>query len=113
MRCRNTAYALVAQLDRVLDYESRGQGFESLRARHKKSITQSGDALFSFVLMTRIPEKPWAFHRVLPADTMDLVGITRQNRGSESLRARHKKRITQMGDAFSFCALGLESPGAR
>ena len=29
-------YALVAQLDRVLDYESRGQGFESLRARHKK-----------------------------------------------------------------------------
>ena len=27
-------YALVAQLDRVLDYESRGQGFESLRARH-------------------------------------------------------------------------------
>ena len=30
-------YALVAQLDRVLDYESRGQGFESLRARHVKN----------------------------------------------------------------------------
>ena len=28
-------YALVAQLDRVLDYESRGQGFESLPAHHK------------------------------------------------------------------------------
>ena len=27
-------YALVAQLDRALDYESRGQGFESSRARH-------------------------------------------------------------------------------
>ena len=27
-------YAPVAQLDRVLDYESRGQGFESLLARH-------------------------------------------------------------------------------
>ena len=26
--------ALVAQLDRVSDYESEGQGFESLRARH-------------------------------------------------------------------------------
>ena len=25
-------YALVAQLDRALDYESRGQGFESSRA---------------------------------------------------------------------------------
>ncbi len=31
-------YALVAQLDRVFDYESKGQGFESLRARQKRSI---------------------------------------------------------------------------
>ena len=30
-----SALALVAQLDRVLDYESRGQGFESLRARQE------------------------------------------------------------------------------
>ena len=30
-------YALLAQLDRVLDYESRGQGFESLGARQKKT----------------------------------------------------------------------------
>ena len=29
--------ALVAQLDRVSDYESEGQGFESLRARQRKS----------------------------------------------------------------------------
>ncbi len=29
-----TCFAPVAQLDRVLDYESRGQGFESLLARH-------------------------------------------------------------------------------
>ena len=28
-------YAPVAQLDRALDYESRGQEFESSRARHK------------------------------------------------------------------------------
>ena len=29
--------ALVAQLDRALDYESRGQGFESSRAHHIKT----------------------------------------------------------------------------
>ena len=32
------ALALVAQLDRVLDYESRGQGFESLLA-HQRRLT--------------------------------------------------------------------------
>ena len=32
IRCRKV-HALVAQLDRVFDYESKGQGFESLRAR--------------------------------------------------------------------------------
>ena len=34
--------ALVAQLDRALDYESRGQGFESSRARHFLSIYSDG-----------------------------------------------------------------------
>ena len=33
-----TALALLAQLDRVFDYESKGRGFESLRARHKKNL---------------------------------------------------------------------------
>ncbi len=39
--------ALVAQLDRVFDYESKGQGFESLRAR------QTTDTAFavSFVFL--------------------------------------------------------------
>ena len=32
------AVALVAQLDRVSDYESEGQGFESLRARHERNL---------------------------------------------------------------------------
>ena len=32
----NTAHAPVAQLDRVLGFEPRGQEFESLRARHLK-----------------------------------------------------------------------------
>ena len=31
---KNCAHALVAQLDRALDYESRGREFESSRARH-------------------------------------------------------------------------------
>src|SRR5579875_2785451 len=34
----------VAQPDRVLDYESRGREFESLRARHLRSIAQLGSA---------------------------------------------------------------------
>ena len=33
---RPTMIALVAQLDRVLGFEPRGQEFESLRARHLK-----------------------------------------------------------------------------
>ena len=32
--CVKRQSALVAQLDRVFDYESKGRGFESLRARH-------------------------------------------------------------------------------
>ena len=33
----NRAYAPVAQLDRVFGYEPKGQGFESLQARQKRS----------------------------------------------------------------------------
>ena len=32
-------YALVAQLDRVSDYESEGQGFESLQAHQRRAAT--------------------------------------------------------------------------
>ena len=41
--------ALVAQLDRVLDYESRGRGFESLRARQIRTRIDSL-SLFFYVL---------------------------------------------------------------
>ena len=37
----NKNNALVAQLDRALDYESRGQGFESSRAHHTLKLTIS------------------------------------------------------------------------
>ena len=40
--------ALVAQLDRVTDYESVGQGFESLRARQKPS----GEILEAFIFVS-------------------------------------------------------------
>ena len=40
-------YALVAQLDRVSDYESEGLGFESLRAHHK-TLESHDSKVFSF-----------------------------------------------------------------
>ena len=43
-----SALALVAQLDRVLDYESRGQGFESLLAHHENGWSKrTGHFYFS------------------------------------------------------------------
>ena len=42
-----SALALVAQLDRVLDYESRGQGFESLLAHQKRLVRR--DRPFCFL----------------------------------------------------------------
>src|SRR3954464_11066256 len=44
-------HAPVAQLDRALDYESRGQEFESLRARHNT-----------------IPQRSMARREMVPAD---------------------------------------------
>ena len=40
------AYALLAQLDRVFGYEPKGQGFESLAARHGKRNRKS-DSFFA------------------------------------------------------------------
>ena len=40
-------HALVAQLDRVSDYESEGLGFESLRA-HQKTLESLDSKVFSF-----------------------------------------------------------------
>ena len=39
---RNAAQGPVAQLDRVFDYESKGRGFESLRARQRKPPENKG-----------------------------------------------------------------------
>ena len=44
-------YALIAQLDRVSDYESEGRGFESLSARQAKSLeTTYVSRLFVFCI---------------------------------------------------------------
>ena len=48
MKLFRAAHALVAQLDRVSDYESEGQGFESLPARQEKGICENR-CLFCFM----------------------------------------------------------------
>ena len=48
MLFKRTAYALVAQLDRVFGYEPKGQGFESLRAHQKIPLTPVG-GIFVFL----------------------------------------------------------------
>lgn len=49
-----TAYAPVAQLDRVSDYESEGQGFESLLARHDKRPTICWPFIFCIEILKRL-----------------------------------------------------------
>ena len=51
-----SALALVAQLDRVLDYESRGQGFESLLAHQEKPIPKRVSVFFLLWKGTRTRE---------------------------------------------------------
>ena len=46
MLFKRTAYALVAQLDRVFGYEPKGQGFESLAAHHRNGIPVGMPFLF-------------------------------------------------------------------
>ena len=52
---KRNAHAPVAQLDRVTDYESVGQGFESLPA-YQKAVIPSGVAAF-FVLLNKFVSK--------------------------------------------------------
>ena len=50
-------YALVAQLDRALDYESRGREFESSRARHfsMKNLTNSALSYGAIATLASLP----------------------------------------------------------
>ena len=47
--CCETACGLVAQLDRVFDYESKGRGFESRRAHHVTTQYLIQSAWFFFL----------------------------------------------------------------
>ncbi len=38
MSCSKNEYAPLAQLDRAFGYEPKGQGFESLMARHERNL---------------------------------------------------------------------------
>ena len=49
---RKTVCGLVAQLDRVFDYESKGRGFESRRAHFPGSLVNKGFRGFSFSELT-------------------------------------------------------------
>ncbi len=50
-------YALLAQLDRVFGYEPKGQGFESLAARHTAILCISRGCGF-FMSCYKLSEKP-------------------------------------------------------
>ena len=75
-----TAYAPVAQLDRVSDYESEGREFESLPARHRKQVP------------IRVP----VFYYTAPAQRKRLEGECAK-RGARSRSERGQKRS---GGAF-------------
>ena len=54
--------APVAQLDRALDYESRGQEFESLRARHLRTKLRTPflpDCELAITACSRVAFEPW------------------------------------------------------
>ena len=52
--------ALLAQLDRVFGYEPKGQGFESLAARHAETLVYQGFRLFLVHLCVEInPQFYW------------------------------------------------------
>ena len=53
MALRSAAHELVAQLDRVFDYESKGRGFESLRARQRKVPENKGLIVIRYYLALR------------------------------------------------------------
>ena len=58
-------YVPVAQLDRVLDYESRGRGFESLLARQVKYLLNNVRQVFFCVLnLPKLPVLPSAQNRI-------------------------------------------------
>ena len=96
-------YALVAQLDRVLDYESRGQGFESLRARQMKKDTTLCGVFFHFVRTDdRIPRNPAGIAKVLRVEAT-ISTVLAQNRGSSPFPHQ------LVWCLFSFCPKG-ENP---
>ncbi len=98
-------HALVAQLDRVLDYESRGQGFESLRARQNNGYRFCGARYFLCVRRDSKPERVsgvkktvlWTvFNRESEVVGEVLEDNEEQRRACAdlSLRARQKEGIT-------------------
>ena len=54
-----TACGLVAQLDRVFDYESKGRGFESRRAHQMESVIYQRFPVFIFARNKAAEKRLW------------------------------------------------------
>ena len=103
-----SALALVAQLDRVLDYESRGQGFESLLAHQiKKSIVRYS---FLFYVSSRTRTREgfsvkktvrWTVFRKKSLSDSESQLALAESKGGESLLAHQiKKSIVRYSFLF-------------
>ncbi len=82
MRCE-----LVAQLDRVFDYESKGRGFESLRARQNR-IPNFGVRFFLHVYMLN--------EKKVPAGNLLFIISAAQPQFEEHHAADHQRHASKL-----------------
>ena len=104
-----SALALVAQLDRVLDYESRGQGFESLLAHQiKKSIVRYS---FLFYVSSRTRTREgfsvkktvrWTVFRKKSLSGSESQLALAESKGGESLLSHHENGWSKRTGHFYF-----------
>ena len=99
---REHEHAPLAQLDRVFDYESKGRGFESPRARHEK---KSKDFFFLILLLKH--EQTWK--AVSPEWTDETVPVVELWCITEFVKK--DKESTDSGKQFIFYLVFTEKRG--
>lgn len=82
----------IAQLDRVLDYESRGRGFESLWARQQ--TTNSNELVVLF----------FAYYSIKAHAKNEPYALTLVQKHSELARSDNDVKLTQNASSLSDCA---------
>ena len=106
-----SALALVAQLDRVLDYESRGQGFESLLAHQVKPIPKWVSVFLFISKKGREPERVAALNKQSGglfvaseslSDSESQLALAKGKSG-ESLPAHQKTNSNRAGLFYFIC----------